>query len=56
MEFLYLILISLIIKILCVPPLSDPKVNYIFQEYYLNDRLLQGYSNTLTITKSSLKS
>ena len=56
MEFLHLILLSLIIKILCVPPLPDPEINYIFQEYYLNDRLLQGDSNTLTITKSSLKS
>ena len=56
MEFLHLILLSLIIKILCVPPLPDPEINYIFQEYYLNDTLLQGDSNTLTITKSSLKS
>ena len=35
---------------------QNTEIKYIFQEYYLNDRLLQGDSNTLTITKSSLKS
>ena len=56
MKFLPIIYLSLIYQILSTPPLPDPEPLSVFQEYSLNDILLQGSSNFLTITKGTLNS
>ena len=56
MKFLPIIYLSLIYQILSTPPLPDPEPLSVFQEYSLNDFLLQGPSNFLTITKGTLNS